>query len=270
VTAIWFALAGIGLFVGAFGTLVGVAGGFILVPILLFMYPNETPSTLTSITLTVAFFNALSGSFAYGRMKRIDYRSGGAFVLAAIPGAVLGAFLVNLLNRGAFQYIFGSILIVVAVYMLFRPSSTARGGFLQKWCVYREVTEHDGTQHRYSYNLPLGMVIAFFVGTVSGLLGIGGGIIHVPALTQVLCFPVHIATATSHFMVAVTTLSAIGTHLVQGTFTGDFGVPAVLSAGAVVGAQFGARLSTRVHSNVIVRLLAVGLAVVALWLIIKP
>jgi len=270
VTAIWFALAGIGLFVGGFGTLVGVAGGFILVPILLFLYPNESPSTLTSITLTVAFFNALSGSIAYGRMKRIDYRSGMVFAGAAIPGAVLGAYLVNLLNRGAFQYVFGSILIVVAVYMLFRPSSTARGGFLQKWCVQREVTDHAGTTHRFSYNLPLGMAIAFLVGTVSGLLGIGGGIIHVPALTQVLCFPVHIATATSHFMVAVTTVSAIATHVVQGTFTGNFGVPAVLSAGAVVGAQFGARLSKRVSGTLIVRLLALGLMVVALRLLISP
>jgi uncharacterized membrane protein YfcA len=270
VTAIWFLLAGIGLFVGAFGTLVGVAGGFILVPILLFLYPKETPAALTSITLTVAFFNALSGSIAYGRMKRIDYRSGGLFAVAAIPGAILGANLVNLLNRGAFQYVFASILTVVALYLLFRPRSTARGGFLRKWCTYREVTDHVGTKHVYSYNLPLGMTIAFFVGIISGLLGIGGGIIHVPALTQVLCFPAHVATATSHFMVAVTTASAIITHVVQKTFTGDFAVAAVLSAGAIVGAQFGARLSRRVSGPLIVRLLALGLMVVAARLLISP
>jgi len=270
VTPIWFALAGIGLFVGAFGTLVGVAGGFMLVPILLFLYPNETPAALTSITLTVAFFNALSGSIAYGRMKRIDYRSGAMFALAAIPGAIIGADLVNLLNRGAFQYIFGSILIIVAVYMLVKPSSTAQGGFLNKWCVRREVTDHTGLRHTYSYNLPLGMTIAFFVGVTSGLLGIGGGIIHVPALTQILCFPTHIATATSHFMVAVTTVSAIATHIIQGTYTGDFGVAAVLSAGAVVGAQFGARLSKRVSARLIVRLLALGLVVVAVRLLVSP
>ena len=269
-TAIWFALAGIGLFVGAFGTLVGVAGGFMLVPILLFLYPDETPAALTSITLTVAFFNALSGSVAYGRMKRIDYRSGAMFAVAAIPGAIIGANLVSLLNRGAFQYVFGSILIIVAAYMLVRPSSTARGGLLNKWCVNRVVIDHTGLRHTYTYNLPLGMVIAFFVGIVSGLLGIGGGIIHVPALTQILCFPAHIATATSHFMVAVTTFSAVGTHLVQGTYAANFGVAAVLSAGAVVGAQFGARLSKRVSARLIVRLLALGLMVVAVRLLVSP
>jgi hypothetical protein len=50
--------------------------GFLLVLILLFLYPQETPATITSITLTVAFFNALSGSIAYHRLRRIDYRSG--------------------------------------------------------------------------------------------------------------------------------------------------------------------------------------------------
>ena len=86
---IWFQLAIIGLFVGAFGTLIGAAGGFLLVPILLFLYPQVTPSTITSITLTVAFFNALS-ALAHGRLKRIDYRSGLLFSLSAVPGAVIG------------------------------------------------------------------------------------------------------------------------------------------------------------------------------------
>ena len=61
---LWALLSVIGVFVGAFGTLVGAAGGFLLVPILLFMYPEDPPATITSITLTVAFFNALSGSIA--------------------------------------------------------------------------------------------------------------------------------------------------------------------------------------------------------------
>ena len=68
-------------------------------PILLFLYPKETPSSITSITLTVAFFNALSGSIAYSRLKRIDYRSGLLFATTAVPGAIIGAFIVNYLNR---------------------------------------------------------------------------------------------------------------------------------------------------------------------------
>jgi uncharacterized membrane protein YfcA len=263
-------LAGIGLFIGAFGTLIGAAGGFLLVPILLFLYPEETPASITSITLTVAFFNALSGSIAYGRLKRIDYRSGLFFALAAIPGAILGAFIVNYLSRGIFQYIFGAILIFVSAYLLVRPGKKLTGGLLLKWTMHRHITDSQRHVHSYAFNLPLAMIIAFFVGVISGLLGIGGGIIHVPALTQILNFPIHIATATSHFTVAITTLSAVGTHLAAGTYATEIGRVVVLSAGAVVGAQFGARLSQRVTGVLIVRLLAAGLAIVALRLLIAP
>jgi uncharacterized membrane protein YfcA len=260
----------IGLFIGAFGTLIGVAGGFLLVPILLFLYPDETPAGITSVTLTVAFFNALSGSIAYGRLKRIDYRSGLLFALTAIPGAIIGAFIVNYLSRSIFQYIFGAILIIISAYLLARPDKTMRGSFLLKWQTDRRIIDGLQNVHRYSFNLPLGMTIAFFVGIISGLLGIGGGIVHVPALTQILGFPAHIATATSHFTVAITTFSAIGTHLASGTYATDVGRVVVLSAGAVIGAQFGARLSQRVTGVLIVRLLAVGLAIVALRLLIAP
>lgn len=264
-------LAFIGLFIGAFGTLIGVAGGFLLVPILLFLYPHETPSTITSITLTVAFFNALSGSIAYGRLKRIDYRSGLLFACTAIPGAIIGSFIVNYLSRGLFQYIFGAVLLIISAYLLARPDKKLTGSFLLKWPAHRRLTDAQQHVHNYSFNLPLGMTIAFFVGIISSLLGIGGGIIHVPALTQVLGFPAHIATATSHFLVAMTTLTAIVTHLASGTYaTTEIGRVAVLSAGAVIGAQFGARLSQRVTGVLIVRLLAVGLGIVALRLLIAP
>jgi uncharacterized protein len=248
-----------------------VAGGFLLVPILLFLYPLETPSSITSITLTVAFFNALSGSIAYSRQKRIDYRSGLLFAMTAVPGAIIGAVLVNYLSRGVFQYIFGSILLIISAYLLARPDKKLNWSFLSKWQTRRNITDSRQNVHAYSFNLPLGLTIAFFVGIISSLLGIGGGIIHVPALTQILGFPAHIATATSHFMVAITTVSAIGTHLALGTYAAaEIGRVAVLSAGAVIGAQFGARLSQRVTGKLIVRLLAIGLAIVAVRLLIAP
>jgi uncharacterized membrane protein YfcA len=267
---IWGLLGFIGLFVGAFGTLIGAAGGFMLVPILLFLYPDETPATITSITLTVAFFNALSGSIAYGRLGRIDYRSGLLFSLVAVPGAILGAFIINFLSRGIFQYVFGAILLIVASYLLVRPGKKIAKNVVLRWQTFRQITDSQNNVHTYSYSLPVGITIAFFVGILSGLLGIGGGIIHVPSMTQILGFPTHIATATSHFVVAITTFAAVDTHIVAGTFSSDIGRVVVLSAGAVIGAQFGARLSQKVTGVLIVRLLAIGLACVALRLLIAP
>ncbi len=263
-------MAFIGLFIGAFGTLIGVAGGFLLVPILLFLYPDETPATITSITLTVAFFNALSGSIAYGRLRRIDYRSGLLFSMVAVPGAIIGAYLIDFLGRGVFQYVFGSLLLLVSAYLVLRPERNISAGVRTKWHVDRDITDSQNKNYKYSFNLLIGMTIASFVGVVSGLLGIGGGIIHVPAMTQILFFPIHVATATSHFVVAISTFAAIITHIIAGTFTGDIGRVAVLSAGAVIGAQFGARLSQRVKGSLIVRLLALGLAIVAIRLLVAP
>ena len=266
----WVLLGFIGLFVGAFGTIIGAAGGFILVPILLFLYPKDTPSTITSITLTVAFFNALSGSIAYGRLKRIDYRSGILFSSAAVPGSIAGAITTNFIGRGAFQYIFGSILLIVASYLIVKPQRGVSQNATFTHHIIRKIVDNQDRVYTYSFNRPTGIAIAFVVGFIGGLLGIGGGILHVPALTQFLNFPSHVATATSHFVVATTTLAAIGTHVITGAFVESVRRALVLSAGALIGAQFGARLSQRISDTLIIRLLAIGLVIVALRLLIAP
>ena len=259
----------IGLFVGVFGTLIGAAGGFILVPILLFLYPGESPPVITSITLTVAFFNAVSGSLSYARLRRIDYRSGISFSLAGMPAAIVGARLTGLLDRGLFQVIFGILLLVVSAYLLLRPALRRKttAGLPH---TTRQLVDSDGKAHSYSFNLPLGVTISGIVGMIGGLLGVGGGIMHVPALTQLLGFPIHIAAATSHFVVAITTLAAVITHIASGTFAEGASRALVLAAGAVIGAPFGARLSQKVPGSIIIRLLAVGLAIVALRLFVAP
>jgi uncharacterized membrane protein YfcA len=267
---LWALLAFIGVFVGAFGTIIGAAGGFLLVPILLFLYPEETPATITSITLTVAFFNALSGSIAYSRLKRIDYRTGLVFSAASVIGAIIGTNITSLLSRGVFQYIFGATIILVAVYLFLRPHRRQSGTPGRLLRVSRSLTDAAGTSFSYSFSLLWGIFISFVVGIISGLLGIGGGIIHVPALTQILGFPAHIATATSHFVVAITTLAAVITHVVTGVYTEGIRRAAVLSAGALIGAQFGARLSQKVSGVWIIRMLAAGLALVGVRLLIAP
>jgi uncharacterized protein len=264
---LWALLGFIGIFVGAFGTLIGAAGGFLLVPILLFLYPEDTPATITSITLTVAFFNALSGSVAYGRLRRIDYRSGLLFSLPGMAGAIIGANVTALLSRGLFQLLFGAALLLAAIYLMVRPMRKGIIPAITNHPVIK-ITDGHGNSYTYSYSRIMGIAIAFGVGLLSGLLGIGGGIIHVPALTQLLCFPVHIATATSHFVVAITTFSAVITHIFTGAYAHGVRRALVLSAGAIIGAQFGARLSQRVPGILVVRLLAGGLVIVAIRLLI--
>src|SRR4030043_433739 len=108
----------LGFVIGAYGTLIGAGGGFVLMPLLLLLYPGENPEVITGISLAVVFFNALSGSVAYAKMKRIDYRSGLLFSLATIPGAILGALTTPYIPRRSFNMIFGLFLIVAAVFLL--------------------------------------------------------------------------------------------------------------------------------------------------------
>ena len=272
----WWLLP-LGLLVGAFGTLIGAGGGFILVPILLLLYPNETTEVITAISLAVVFFNALSGSFAYARMKRIDYKSGIIFSIATIPGAILGALSTAYVPRRAFDLIFGVIMIIAAVLLWLSaqedhsasprlsvtPVSQKAGSRLTE----RHLVDAEGVHYRYAFDLRLGIVLSIFVGYLSSLLGVGGGFIHVPALSRLLNFPVHIATATSHFVLAIMALTGTLVHVAQGVFVHGLRRTAVLAIGVLVGAQAGAWLSNRTGGRAIIRGLAVALAFVGIRLI---
>ncbi len=106
------------------------------------------------------------------------------------------------------------------------------------------------------------------VGFVSSLLGIGGGIIHVPLLTRALNFPVHIATATSHFVLSITALVATLVRLKTGTLQGQLPTIAWLSIGAIAGAQSGAKLSNRIAGPWILRGLAISLGLVGVRILL--
>ncbi|MDD2252581.1 MAG: sulfite exporter TauE/SafE family protein [Dehalococcoidales bacterium] len=265
----WFLLLIVGFLVGGFGTLIGAGGGFILVPVLLFIYPEYSPATITAITLTVTFFNSFSGTLAYRRLKRIDFKSALIFSAAGIPGAVLGANVNSILGRDVFQILFACVLLLLSAYLLLKPASKISPSSFLQGTTYREITDSGGAKHSFSYSMSLGIMLAFFTGFVAGLLGIGGGIIHVPAMSGLLSYPVHIATATSHMVISITSFSALVTHLLRDSFTNGFSVALLLSAGAVAGAQLGARYSQKVSGPIIIRFLALGLLAVAIRLIVS-
>jgi len=260
---VYLLLFPLGLAVGAFGTLIGAGGGFILMPILLLVYPGTEPATLTAISLAVVCSNAASGSYTYARMKRVDFKSGLLFLVPGVPGAITGAYAIHMVPRDAFNVVFGAFLLIGGVFIFLRTFFVPKPRTRLRATFQRTLIDAEGTRHVYAYDLALGMVLGFAVGMASSMLGIGGGIIHVPAMVNLLDFPVHIATATSHFVLAVMTLTATAMHLLDGTL-GREELPRVvaIAAGAVVGAQVGARLSQRIHGRWIMRSLALALALV--------
>lgn len=262
-------LVPLGFVVGVYGTLIGAGGGFVLVPILLLLYPRETAETITSISLAVVFFNALSGSVAYARMKRIEYRSGLLFSAATIPGSILGALTTAYIPRRLFDSIFGLLLIALSIFLVIKPGSQEKESQpcppKHRTCT---ITESNGTAHHFSYNPVLGVMASLMVGYISSLLGIGGGIIHVPVLVHLLNFPVHIATATSHFVLANMALTGTLTHIVTGAFTHGIHLTILLSVGVLLGAQLGAWLSSKTEGAWIIRGLAIALGAVGVRLLI--
>jgi uncharacterized membrane protein YfcA len=256
-----------GFVIGAYGTLIGAGGGFILVPFLLLLYPALDPEIITSTSLAVVFFNALSGTVAYARMGRVDYRSGLIFSAATVPGAIVGALTTAYIPRRTFDAILGAVMVIGSAYLMKSPAPGRGDGSPPRHVLHRRVVEADGTVQTYTYNPVLGFGISIFVGYFSSVLGIGGGIIHVPVLTNVLHFPVHVATATSHFTLVVMTLTGSFVHLFTGTLRQTVWRAIPLAVGVVAGAQLGARLSSRIRGPWIIRALALALGLAGIRLV---
>ena len=238
----------LGLFVGTFGTLVGIGGGLICVPIFIFflsdggIYPYfHTAAQITGTSLVIVCANALSGTFAYIRQKRVYFAAAVPFALATLPGAFLGSYIVDDFTGPMLYISYGSFLLLMALMMYWNAMNK---------------------KHADVHTLP-----ANFTFNRSLIFGIGGGVIHVPLMVYLLGFPVHVATATSHFVLACSAAFGVISHVWLGHV---IWTPAIcISIGAAIGAQIGAALSKKTKSKVILVLLSLamfGLGLRLIWM----
>jgi uncharacterized protein len=265
----FFILIITGFLIGMFGTLIGAGGGFILVPILILSYPELSPETMTAISIVIVAANAISGSIAYARSGRIDYKAGFLFALFTIPGSILGVLSTKFIPRHIFNILFGFLLIALSIYLLYnhnKPIQPVIKDINKNRWKQHSLTDNTGTTYSYTYNQTRGILISIVVGYLSPLLGIGGGIIHVPALVQWLQFPVFVATATSHFILAIMSTVSVIVHALKGNYNDPkiLSMVVALIIGVIPGAQVGAYLSHKMESKTIIRVLAVCLGLVGL------
>lgn len=245
----------VGLFVGFFGTIVGVGGGLIVVPLLTIVY-HFSPQNAVGTSMCIVALNALSGSLSYAKQKRIDYRTGIVFGLSTLPGAFFGAYLLQLVSKKAFDIGFAIFLFIIATYMMLRPKQE-----------FRTDAASILTFKRPNYNKFLGILISFGVGFVASMAGIGGGIIHVPAMIYLFHFHPFIAVPTSHFILAISAVFASFSHASIGEVEWGF-VPS-LGLGAILGAQLGGTLSHRLKTIWILRGLLIAIVLAGLRLIMR-
>jgi uncharacterized membrane protein YfcA len=241
-------LAAVGLAAGTLGSMLGVGGGIIMVPALTFL--NLPPTQVASTSLIAVMSTSVSSTIEYSRQKRIDYGLGLEMAACAIPGGVLGAVLSEHLLEDTFKLYFGILLILTGLYILYKNS----------------VLKDRRVKRR---SLPLEVAVfaaSFGAGIISSLFGVGGGIVFVPSMLLVLGLTMHRAAPTSQLTLMMTAIAGVFTHSVLGH--PDFLQAAVLSAGAFVGAQIGARLSRMTKDVLLQRLLAFILMAVAITFIL--
>jgi len=264
----------IGFVIGAIGTLIGAGGGFILVPLLIIMQPTFSPKVITAISMVVVACNATSGSIAYMASKRVGYKAGIIFGLCTIPGSILGVYTTKIIPRNVFDIIFGILLFGLAIFLFTKggnKKSVEKPLIKNKGWIEQHLVDKWNEKYDYSYDLKKGTLLSVFVGYFSPLLGIGGGIIHVPAMVEWLRFPVHIATATSHFILAIMATVSVIVHISQGTYHDPLILKMVIGLiiGVIPGAQLGAYLSTKIRGKIIIKALAVSLGIVGIRILIS-
>jgi uncharacterized membrane protein YfcA len=254
----------VGLVVGLVGSLIGVGGGFFVVPLLMigYKYPKESA---TAASLGCVLLSAVSGTMANAKRKRIDYRT--AMVLAAgtLPGAWYGRFVIGKLTSQQFSISFGALLLGIAAYVLFVRLKSGKG--LVRGAP-RELTDSEGQVHRFEANLPLGFAVSLGIGVISSLFGIGGGLILVPFLVIAYGMPPICSAAAAQFTFMFASAMSLAISIAKGQMTPEgWRAIGLLGGGVVVGAQLGVSLAKKLPERLFRTLLVAVIVFVSVTMI---
>nr|MDO8100017.1 sulfite exporter TauE/SafE family protein [Candidatus Njordarchaeota archaeon] len=272
---------------GILSATVGVGGGFIMVSFMI-AYMGLKTQTAVGTSAFVIIFSALSASVAYFRQKRIDYRIGTTAACFSIPGALIGGYTTSFIPSSGLALLFALALVIVGMKMILFPrerakglelrdekgnlpnshtkkkSSSPRGKSFLRW----KTEIIDAASHKFAYrsNVLPALPFFFLAGFLSGLFGIGGGIVIVPTLQIIAGLPLHLAVATSMFTMVFTSASSGLTHVLLGNVMFDYAV--FLIVGIIVGAQGGARVAKRLKSSALERVFGVTMLLISIYLIV--
>lgn len=255
----------IGLLAGTIGSLVGLGGGIIIVPLLIGLH-SLSPQLAVGTSIVTVLFTGLSSTLTYMKHKRIDYKSGLILFIGSGPGGIIGSWVNNFLNGDSFSLYFGIFLILVSIILMLRdktkPLSLTKGAVIKRTFVTKE-----GDTIHYEFPPILAIIIAFFVGFISGLFGIGGGALLVPAMMILFSFPAQIAVATSMFIVFLSAVVNSIVHISLGNVNWIYAI--ILIPGAWFGGKIGAYINTKLSGNAIIYLLRITLIILGIQMIIS-
>lgn len=242
--------------VAALGSMVGIGGGAFFVPLWLSTGVSFPEATALSLVLITAM--GASASVVYVRQRLVDP----LLVLALGPSAWIVGFLTGLstgwLDPRALQVAFGVVLVPVAG-LLFRELRPRASGSVLPTGGAHVTRQRDGQS--YVVHVPGAVAAGALAGLLSGLFGIGGGMVVVPILTLAFRVPPRLAVATSTVLLAVTSAFGAAGHALAGHV--PWGQAAAGAVVVVLGGQVGARVTSRLEPRLLRRLLGGVLLVIA-------
>lgn len=252
----------ISLIAGGYGVIVGAGGGFILVPALLILF-NVSPPVAAGTGLVIVLINSLTGVIGYAQQKSIDYQVGLKIVYGAIPGSLLGVWLLQVQPTDSiyFYILFGTLLFCLGGFLFFKNAPATWRNALP----FLNGTKQ-GNERRYppltaSRLVPLGVLM----GTLSSYLGIGGGWLLVPILIYMFRVPTHEAAATSIFTLSLYTMVGVASHVYYQTI--DWAIIVWGAIGVIAGAYIGVRLAKKISGPLILQMLSILLMIMGVRMV---
>ncbi|MHA1298444.1 MAG: sulfite exporter TauE/SafE family protein [Candidatus Helarchaeota archaeon] len=250
---IHFLMILIGLCSSLVGSLLGVGGGFINVPSLIFFgYPEYS----TAISLFAIIFNGLTASIFNFRKELIDFKIAALFIPSAVLGGICGVFVFNFIvsiDINIFKLIFTFFLVILGIKIYFKKDN---GEEEEKIVKVGELNKRLAA---------LAIFIGFAIGFFGSFLGIGGGTISVPTFILMFGLSTHVAIATSLFLMIFTSFSGLITYFFEGNLP-DFAIlfGFLLVIGVLIGANIGSRLAYKLKGKKIRKIYGIIMVCVAI------
>lgn len=236
---LWLIL--LGFAAGILGSMIGLGGGIVVVPILTFL--GFPPTAAASNSLFAALSNAVASTISYSKQKRIEVSLGLKLGLLSIPGTILGALVSTDVTPDVFKILFGFVLIASAAYIFLRKKIETKEKTLSKQIMIFSIGA------------------SFFAGIISAFFGIGGGIIFVPLMVVGMGMSMKRAAPTSQLILFFSSLSGVISHSLLGH--PDFIQAGFLALGSFAGGLVGARLSIDIKERYLQIIVSVVILVAA-------
>ncbi|HEY4335674.1 MAG TPA: sulfite exporter TauE/SafE family protein [Puia sp.] len=252
------------LIAGLLGSLTGLGGGVVLIPLLTLVFKVDIHYAIgTSLISVIA--TSSGAAAAYVKEGITNIRLGMFLELATTAGAIGGAFLATYLPTSVIAILFGAILILSALMSFARPADPVTVGapsaLSQKLRLNSSFPTPEGPKHYLVKNVVGGFFMMNIAGMISGLLGIGSWALKVIAMDNIMRIPFKVSTTTSNFMIGVTAAASVGIYLKRGYIDPGLSMPVML--GVLVGAFLGSRMLAKAKTKSLKMLFALVILVLA-------